>query len=157
MILYHGSNVDIKEIDLLKSRPNKDFGQGFYLTEDRQQAFRMAEQKVLQSDGVPIVNAYEFDEQHLTDGTLKVQLFDGYTEEWAQFILANRNRRTRERLHNYDVVIGAIANDKVGVQLFRYMKDYIDLPTLVKKLQYAQLTIQYYFGTEKGVKLLKKL
>lgn len=157
MILYHGSNIDIEAIDLTKSRPNKDFGQGFYLTEDKQQALRMAQQKVLQSGGIPTVNTYEFDEVHLTDNTVKVKSFEGYTEEWAQFILANRNRRTQEKLHDCDIVIGAIADDKVGVQLFRYMKEYIDLPTLVKKLQYMQLTIQYYFGTEKAVKLLKKL
>lgn len=29
--LYHGSTVDIEHIDILKSRPNKDFGRGFYL------------------------------------------------------------------------------------------------------------------------------
>lgn len=49
MILYHGSNVEIEQIDLVLSRPNKDFGKGFYLTEDVEQARRMAEQKVMQS------------------------------------------------------------------------------------------------------------
>lgn len=157
MILYHGSNIDIQVIELSKSRPNKDFGQGFYLTEDKQQALRMAEQKVLQSGGSPVVNVYEFDETYLTNDTLRVKCFEGYTEDWARFILANRNRSTKERQHDYDIVIGAIADDKVGVQLFRYMKEYIDLPTLVKKLQYVHLTTQYYFGTEKAIKLLKKL
>ena len=32
MILYHGTNVDFDRIDLLKSKPNKDFGRGFYLS-----------------------------------------------------------------------------------------------------------------------------
>ena len=32
--LYHGSNVKIETIDLKKSRPNKDFGSGFYLSAD---------------------------------------------------------------------------------------------------------------------------
>lgn len=157
MILYHGSNIDIQVIELSKSRPNKDFGQGFYLTEDKKQALRMAEQKVLQSGGSPVVNVYEFDEASLADQTLRVKCFEGYTEDWARFILANRNRNTKEKQHDYDIVIGAIADDKVGVQLFRYMKEYIDLPTLVKKLQYVRLTTQYYFGTEKAIKLLKKL
>ncbi len=49
MILYHGSNQDIKRIDLTKTRPNKDFGQGFYLTEDKEQAMKMAEQKLTYS------------------------------------------------------------------------------------------------------------
>lgn len=33
--LYHGSNVKIETIDLKKSRPNKGFGRGFYLSADR--------------------------------------------------------------------------------------------------------------------------
>lgn len=39
MILYHGSVVDISKIDLAKSKPNKDFGKAFYLSDDKQQAF----------------------------------------------------------------------------------------------------------------------
>lgn len=88
---------------------------------------------------------------------LFVKRFEGYTEEWARFILANRNRESLTKIHDYDIVIGAIADDKVGVQLFRYMKQYIDLPTLVKNLQFVRLTTQYYFGTERAIKLLKKL
>lgn len=34
MKLYHGSTVNIEIIDLDKSRPNKDFGRGFYLSAD---------------------------------------------------------------------------------------------------------------------------
>lgn len=83
MKLYHGSNQIIDHIDLSKSRPNKDFGQGFYLTEDRSQAMRMAEQKVLQCGGKPVVNVYEFDDSYLYNGKLNVKIFDGYTEEWG--------------------------------------------------------------------------
>ncbi|MDR0763288.1 MAG: DUF3990 domain-containing protein [Bacteroidales bacterium] len=32
MKVFHGSYTKIKEIDLTKSLPNKDFGQGFYVT-----------------------------------------------------------------------------------------------------------------------------
>ena len=42
MILYHGSNIKIVEIDLSKCRPYKDFGCGFYLTDIRGQAEQMA-------------------------------------------------------------------------------------------------------------------
>lgn len=156
MILYHGSNIDIEKIDLALSRPNKDFGRGFYLTEDKEQALRMGEQKALQLGGTSVVNSYYFDESHLTDGCLNVKNFEGYSEEWAEFIVANRSRRNNGQCHNYDVVIGAIADDKVGVQLFRYMKEYIDLPTLIKNLQYVKLTTQYYFGTEAAITLLEK-
>lgn len=42
MRLYHGSNIEISNIDLNKCRPYKDFGKGFYLTEIRDQAEKMA-------------------------------------------------------------------------------------------------------------------
>ena len=38
MRLYHGSNMAIDVIDLSRCRPNKDFGQGFYLSPDRSTA-----------------------------------------------------------------------------------------------------------------------
>lgn len=157
MKLYHGSNMEIERIDLQMSRPNKDFGQGFYLTADRAQALRMGEQKVRQNGGRPVVNVYEFDEKYLNDERLKVKTFDAYTEEWARFILANRDRRTQERVHEYDIIVGPIADDQVGLQLFRYMRHYIDLRTLIENLKFVRLTIQYYFGTERAVQLLKKL
>ena len=43
MRLYHGSTIDIQHIDLDKSRPNKDFGRAFYLSDDRQQALELAQ------------------------------------------------------------------------------------------------------------------
>lgn len=159
MILYHGTNIDITEIDLLKSKPNKDFGRGFYLTESLSQAQDMAQTKTEQLRcGAPLVMTYELDEQCLVDGSLSVKRFAGYSEEWAQFILANRNNPTSECVHTYDVVIGPIADDRVGVQLWRYDNQMIDLPTLVNNLKYMKgITIQYFFGTENAIKQLKKV
>lgn len=42
MILYHGSNINIEHIELEKSKPFKDFGKGFYLSESEEQALEMA-------------------------------------------------------------------------------------------------------------------
>lgn len=159
MILYHGSNIEINTIDLLKSKPNKDFGRGFYLTEDLSQAQDMAQTKTDQLEyGSPIVMAYEIEQQCLTDGFLLVKQFTDYSEEWAQFILANRNNITQECVHCYDVVIGPIADDRVGVQLWKYDNQLIDLPTLVENLKYMKgVTFQYFFGIECAVKQLKRL
>lgn len=46
MILYHGSNQIIEQIDLSKGRKGKDFGQGFYLSDSFEQAKLMAENTV---------------------------------------------------------------------------------------------------------------
>jgi len=61
---------------------------------------------------------------------LKVLRFDDYSEEWAKFILLNRNNSSRQPAHDYDIVIGPIANERVGVQLWKYENRSIDLPTL---------------------------
>lgn len=157
MKLYHGTNMDFDRIDLLKSKPNKDFGRGFYLSADYEQALNMAQVKVEQLEiGSPIVQSYLVEDEVLND--MSVLRFDGYSEEWAKFILLNRNNLTEKPAHEYDVVIGPIANDRVGVQLWRYENHTIDLPTLVRNLQYMKgVTFHYFFGTERAIKLLKRI
>ena len=157
MILYHGTNQDFSEIDLHKSKPNKDFGQGFYLSREYTQAMDMAKIKVEQLEtGVPTVQTYEADDDAMAD--LRVLRFDDYSEEWAKFILLNRNNASAEPVHDYDIVIGPIANDRVGVQLWKYETQAIDLPTLVHNLKNMKgVTFQYYFGTERAIKILKRL
>lgn len=157
MKLYHGTNRDFDRIDLLKSKPNKDFGRGFYLSADYEQALNMAQVKVEQLEtGSPVVQSYFVEDEALD--ALRVLRFDGYSEEWAKFILLNRNNPADNPAHDYDVVIGPIANDRVGVQLWRYENRSIDLPTLVRNLQYMKgVTSQYFFGTERAIKLLKRI
>lgn len=91
MKLYHGSTINIETIELSKSRPNKDFGRGFYLSTDRKQAQRMGEFKAITEGGTPVMNTYEFDEKVMATDELKVLRFDGYSKEWAEFIFLNRN------------------------------------------------------------------
>ena len=157
MILYHGTNVGFETIDLSKSKPNKDFGQGFYLSADYNQAMDMAKTKVEQLEtGTPIVLAFEVDEQQMTK--LKIQRYSEYSEDWAKFILLNRRNSTHNPVHDYDIVIGPIANDRVGVQLWKYETQSIDLPTLVRNLQHMKgITFQYFFGTEQAIKLLRRV
>lgn len=157
MILYHGTNVNFNQIDLNKSKPNKDFGKGFYLSADYSQALNMAHIKVEQLEyGEPVVISYEADEQQMN--LLNIKRFDNYSEEWAKFILANRNNNTDSPVHDYDIVIGPIADDRVGLQLWKYETHSIDLPTLVKNLQYMKgITIQYFFGTERAFNILRRL
>lgn len=57
--LYHGSNVNIEEIDLTRSKRGKDFGRGFYLNANRQQALDMAKRTVRTlMTGSPIVDTF---------------------------------------------------------------------------------------------------
>lgn len=157
MKLYHGTNQIFDKIDLTKSKPNKDFGRGFYLSPNYEQALCMANIKVEQLQyGKPLVLTYEISEIQLQ--SLNVHRFDEYNKEWAEFIVANRNNALSYNLHRYDVVIGPIADDRVGTQLWRYENQLIDLQTLVERLKYMKgMTIQYFFGTEKEISMLKRI
>lgn len=131
MKLYQGSNVDIADIDLGKCRPNKDFGRGFYLTDIKRQALNMAVRRCdLEGAGTPIVLVYEFDESVLNAGELKVKRFNGVSNEWAEFILTNR-RASGKHVHNYDIVIGPVADDGVVFQLNLYQQHLISIEQLV--------------------------
>ena len=155
MILYHGSNISIKEIDLSKSKPNKDFGQGFYLSESEEQALQMATFKALILGGKPIVTKFEFDESVMLGNSLRIKVFTDYSEEWADFVFANREGRDTEQ---YDIVYGPIANDKVGLQIRKLKDGTIDKSEFLSRLKYMKgITYQYYFGTESAIKHLKVL
>lgn len=157
--LYHGSNTKIEVPDLLHSKPFKDFGRGFYLSADKQQAWDMAFQKVSQTqEGKAEVTEFLFDEAVMSSGELKVLSYPDYCEEWALFVLANRNKNNVQPIHDYDIVYGPIADDGVTFQLRRYEGGVISLPRLVEELKYAKgITFQYFFGTERALQLLKRL
>jgi hypothetical protein len=156
--LYHGSTINIERINLQKSRPNKDFGRGFYLSADRQQAWRMGEFKALTEGGAPVMNTYLFDETVLISGELRVLTFEGYTREWAEFIFLNRNNRSTKPAHDYDIVYGPIANDRVGVQIGKYEAGDITLDQFLENLKYMKgVTFQYFFGTERALAKLSTI
>lgn len=157
MRLYHGSNVDFDKINLAKCRPNKDFGQGFYLTDIRSQAEVMAVRCCeFEETGNPIVQEYEFDEHLIDSQELNVKIFDGVSQEWAEFILMNRMAHG-VRKHYYDIVVGPVADDGVVFQLNLYMQRLITMDTLIKELTFSHLNNQYFFGTERAIQQLKRV
>lgn len=152
MKLYHGSNVRIEVIDLDKSKPFKDFGKGFYLSDIETQAMEMAKFKSSISGSVPVVTGFEFDVDGLISSNLKTKRFETYSDEWLDFIIANREGKEVEK---YDFVYGPIADDKVGFQLRRYKDEIIDKNELLERLKYLKgITFQYFFGSEEAIKYL---
>jgi hypothetical protein len=158
MKLYHGSTVYIDTIDLLRSKVGKDFGCGFYLSPDKTQAEKMAAKKAVQTQSdTPCVTIYEIDENSILS-QLNCLTFEGYSKEWAEFVLANRKNRKRENIHEYDVVCGPIANDDVGLLIRKLTSGLIDIEKFLEELKYKEgITYQYFFATEKSLKYLKKI
>ena len=79
------------------------------------------------------------------------------SQEWAQFILNNRHATRNGFHHNYDIVVGPIADDGVVQQLDLYEMGMITMAQLVEALRYRELNNQYYFGTERAIQYLKRV
>ena len=157
MILYHGSNIKIDAIDLKKGRKGKDFGHGFYLTAVKMEAAAMAKTVVQREQyGVPTLNVFNFDESVLTNGKLRVKIFNQYSLEWARFVNANRKNRSDLPVHDYDIVFGPIADDRIGLQMWRMAQGYIDEKQFEKEIEFIRPTFQYFFCTEKSLAYLRK-
>lgn len=156
MILYHGSNVKVSKPDLTHSKPFKDFGQGFYLSADEQQARNLAITKTEQMKiGEPTINKFSFDESIMSSQELRIKIFEDYSNEWAEFVLMNRNDKIPQPSHDFDIVYGPIADDGVNYQLRRYRGGIISLSKLIEELKYAKgITFQYFFGTERALQKL---
>ena len=158
MILYHGSNTDIEQIDLKAGIPYKDFGQGFYLTPDIETAKRMAQKKVNLFGGTPTLIAYELKEDELANTSLKVKRFpEKATAEWFLFIDANRDRKLPHPTHDYDIVIGPIADDGVVLQLTSYHRGTSTAEQAAIDLQDRYLDQQYFFGSLAALQIIRKI
>ena len=157
--LYHGSNVVIGKIDLSLSHKGKDFGRGFCLNPNEKQAMGMAVRTAQRlMEGEPVLNTYLFDDALLKDDSpLSFKVFDDYSVEWAEFVLANRRNLSDTPIHPYDIVVGPIANDTVGLQMRRFIQGYISIERMIEELRFCKPAVQYFFGTEKAVSYLRKI
>lgn len=155
MKLYHGSNVMVDTVDFAKCHPFKDFGRGFYLTDNIKHARNMAFRRCMRVGGEECVTEFEFDYDNAAQH-LKIKIFDKPSEEWASFVMMNRTENIPHPAHDYDIVIGPIADDSV-VMSFRLFQDgYITIEELIKRLEYKELSVQYFFHTQSALLYLKR-
>lgn len=156
MILYHGTNEDIETIDLTKGLRHKDFGKGFYVTPDKATAIRMAKKKARLFGGIAMLITYEMDDT-VFQSDLNIKVFpEKACVEWLLFVDANRDRKNETPIHDFDIVIGPIANDGVVLQLTNYREGIYSPEEVARLLQDRYLDQQYYFGTERALSFLHK-
>ena len=151
MRLYHGSLELVRVPEIREPNRTLDYGSGFYTTTSFEQAQawvqrRMNEQK--HEKGV--VNVYELDESALE--SMNCLFFDNPTEEWVDFVMKNRTQRGFT--HDYDVVYGPVANDRVYAAFALYEGGILDKESLIAELKTYQLVDQYLFHTSKSLKAL---
>ena len=166
MLLYHGSYMEIQTPDLNFGRYNLDFGKGFYVTGLVDQAEKWAQRqasvaKLIQNirEAKPIVSVYELD---FDNPNLKIHTFDGYTEEWLDFVVRNRGQKTPTASSEFDIIFGNVANDDVAAVIDDYMRlllmGRIDNDAklfFLKQLQFSKPNDQYCIASGKAINALK--
>ena len=69
----------------------------------------------------------------------------------------NRANHTREQFHDFDIVIGPIADDEIGMQLRKIKSGRISIEEFMEAIKYKRITIQYFFSTEDSLNTLSKI
>jgi hypothetical protein len=156
MKLYHGSNVAIEIPRLIGQTRGLDFGAGFYLTSSQSQAERFSEivynRKKSKDDREPTVTVYEFDID-AAEEQLKILRFHSADVAWLNFVTKNRLKKYGEL--EYDVVIGAVANDDVMPTIQALLGGFLTEEGALLALKTKKLIDQYCMKNETSLTLLK--
>lgn len=141
-VIYHGSYTKIEHPQIIEGNYTKDFGTGFYCTNILEQAKKWSKRYKNS-----IINSYEYNE----DNKLNIKVFSLMTDEWLDFIVSCRSGIK----HNYDIVIGAMADD----QIYNYITDFIDgnitREAFWELAKFRHPTQQIAFCTDKSLSCLK--
>jgi len=168
--LYHGTIYEFNGIDVTKGKGNKDFGRGFYTSRDITHTERLAiRNKIVEEErfalrGIkknvtPLLYVYEFDLDNMSK--LNVREFATADREWIQFIVLNRESKSKIQEHEYDVVIGPTANDNtraviqtvVPLTKGQVMSDRA-IDALIALIEPDKLPRQFFLGTQRAADLL---
>ncbi len=147
MQLYHGSNVVVKQPDVLHSRKELDFGAGFYTTTNFDQAVSFSKKVALKRKGRPVVSVYEFDEDALDH--MRVRRFEGPDHDWLDFIIANRRGEAIDT--GFDIVRGPVANDDVYGTIALFESGFYSEEEALDHLKVKKLFNQYVFVSDKAL------
>ena len=142
MTVYHGGYMAVKQPEIRKGRNIKDFGTGFYCTVIKEQAQRWARRY-----DTKVVSIYEV----RLRPTLKIKEFKDMTNEWLNFIIACRSGIP----HDFDIVIGAMADDQIYNYISDYMEGTITSEQFWVMAKFKYPTHQINFCTQEALKCLQ--
>ena len=154
------------------SRP-MDFGAGFYATTLATQAVEWSRKKSLKEGGTPVVSVYELNLARL-EKELSVKSFIGTSDDWIDFILKHRKAtvynaitvnvggRYRRRLvakagahHEFDMVMGEVADDDVFDAITLYEANVISYDELKRRLRTKRQNDQLCFCAPEALPYLE--
>ena len=152
MILYHGSDVEVKSPMIIQTEKGRDFGCAFYLTPIKEQAERMAKRKQrMNRSDFAIVSVFEFDEKNIQG--LKYKRFSDPDLEWLDMIIECRTNPSFK--HGYDIVEGKIADDSVGETILFVIDGVMKKEDALERLKFQKINSQIAFCSEQSLDLLK--
>ena len=136
-----------------RGRGKTDFGKGFYTTTSREQAEKWAQIKRdrMGDEAHAIVSVFELDDAVLNNPAYHTRHFGGATAEWLDFVVGNRRGEVH---HNFDLIMGPVANDKLYATITLYENGILDANAAIEQLNTHQLFDQLSFHTTKACKLL---
>ena len=152
MRLYHGSNMAVEQPRLIVQTRGLDFGPGFYLTTKESQAERFSEIVVnRRKNGTATVSVYDFD-WTTAEKTLAIRRFERADAAWLRFVVDHRLNIYRGE--SYDIVIGAVANDRVMPTIQLLLGGFIDEENTLVALKKSKLVDQVCIKSEQALSLL---
>lgn len=151
MKVYHGSVEIVDKPEIRIGKRTLDYGIGFYVTTSESQAIDWTLKRCIAlklTEGY--VNVYSIDEKAIRQ--LKMLRFDGPTDEWIDFVHANRTDKSFS--HDYDVVYGPVADDRVYTAFALFESGLLSREELKVRLKSYELVDQFLFHTEESLKYL---
>jgi hypothetical protein len=148
LTLFHGSNLVFDRPDLGAARSHRDFGVGFYTTTLRSQAEDWARSVTERFGGEAHLYVFEFD----AAPELAVKEFTGISLEWLDTVKANRMLGGVQ--HDFDVVIGPVANDNTVRTVSLYVAGVYDAEEAMRRLRYFKANNQVSIHSQRAMNLL---
>jgi len=153
MVLYHGSNMIVKQPRLILQNRFLDFGKGFYTTENKVQAISFADKVYRRrKEGKPIVSVYEFDDK-AAFAVCNLLRFDFPDEDWLDFVSANRNGSSQGK--EYELIYGAVANDDIFATFTLYAGGELTKEETISRLKVKKLYNQLVLASERALSYLR--
>lgn len=135
IVVYHGGTEPIVTPICKFGRQNLDFGQGFYVTNLREQAIAWANNMARNRKQTAVLNRYKMNREAILQD-MRCKVFKAYDAEWLEFIIGNRNGENPAR--DYDYVEGGVANDRVVDTVNLYTAGLMNLDTALRELSRHQ-------------------
>ena len=137
-IIYYGGYKEVEFPPIHLDKFTKDFSWGCYFTDMEEQAQERAKKFIM-----PVVNIYRLKDIE----SLNVKRLDDYTDEWLDFVMHCRNGG----VHDYDIVIGRMADDSIYDYIEAYELDRMDKQRFFDLMKFKYPTHQISVHTIRGL------